>query len=104
MERLIECRKDKKLSQLNLGVKIGVAQETISGYEIGRAEPDLKTLAKIADELNVSVDYLLGRTDIKTLITTSDLSHQELELLEAFHKLSESKRERAIGMVTALSE
>ncbi len=104
MERLIECRKAKKLSQLNLGVQIGVAQETISGYEIGRAEPDLKTLTKIADVLCVSVDYLLGRTDIKTLITTSDLSHQELELLEAFRQLSDAKMERAIGMVTALSE
>ncbi len=104
MKRLTEARKAKNLSQLNLGMKIGAAQETISGYEIGRSEPDLTTLAKLADELNVSVDYLLGRTDIKTLIVKSDLSKLEIELLAAFRDLSTAKKERAVGMVIALAE
>ncbi|WP_317854525.1 helix-turn-helix transcriptional regulator [Chakrabartyella piscis] len=104
MIRLIELRKAKKLSQLNLGVKIGVAQETISGYEIGRSEPDLASLIKLADVLDVSVDYLLERTDIKTMITETDLTAQEIELLSIFRSLPSPKKERAIGMVTGLSE
>ncbi len=104
MIRLIELRKAKKLSQLNLGVKIGVAQETISGYEIGRAEPDLASLIKLADVLGVSVDYLLERTDVKTVITETDLTAQEIELLSIFRNLPSPKKERAIGMVTGLSE
>ncbi len=38
-------------------------QASISRYETGEREPDLKTLVLLADYFNVSVDYLLGRTD-----------------------------------------
>ena len=86
MERIKELREAKKLSQLRLGMELDVAQETISGYEIGRSEPNLEMLVKLADTLDASVDYILGRTDVKTLIKVSELSKQETEILEAFRK------------------
>ena len=46
-----------------LGDKIGVAESTISQYETGKRQPDHETMCKIADVFNVSVDYLLGRTN-----------------------------------------
>lgn len=42
MENLFKIRTEKKMSQLNIATKIGVAQETVSGYEIGRAYPTVK--------------------------------------------------------------
>lgn len=101
MLRLAEIRKSKKLSQLTLGNKIGVAQETISGYEIGRAEPDLATLCKLADTLCVSVDYLLGRSDEK-LPPPSQLSSVELEMLQLLRSLPAHKKERALGFLEGL--
>ena len=104
MERLKELRETKKLSQVKLGMMLSVAQETISGYEIGRAQPSVDMLIKLADVLGASVDYILERTDVKTVIKTAELSEQETELLTLFRGLSAAKQERAIGMLTALED
>lgn len=61
--RLRELRKEKKLTQEELGSKINVTKVSVSGYENGNRNPDTETLQKLADYFNVSTDYLLGRTD-----------------------------------------
>lgn len=63
MIRLKELRKERHISQVRLAMDLAVNQNTISRYENGINEPDLKTLIVIADYFDVSVDYLLGRTD-----------------------------------------
>lgn len=61
--RLKLLRKQKHMSQLSLAMKLNTTQMSISRYEIGKREPDLKTLILIADFFDVSIDYLLERTD-----------------------------------------
>ena len=61
--RLKELRKQKGISQLKLSMDLSVNQNTISRYETGEREADYKMLIKIADYFNVSIDYLLERTD-----------------------------------------
>lgn len=61
--RLKELRKEKNISQLKLALDLSMNQNTISRYETGEREADYKTLVKIADYFNVSIDYLLERTD-----------------------------------------
>lgn len=61
--RLKELRKGKGISQLKLAMDLSMNQNTISRYETGEREADYKTLIKIADYFNVSIDYLLERTD-----------------------------------------
>lgn len=63
MNRIKELRKKRNITQIRLSTEIEVSQETISAYENGKAEPKLDKLVKIADFLNTSTDYLLGRTD-----------------------------------------
>ncbi len=105
LERLRLLRESKKMSQLKLGIELGgVAQETVSGYEIDRHEPNLETLWKLADIFNVSVDYLIGRSDTKLAISSTDLSQEEVELLAQFRQLPKNKKERLLGMAEALSE
>lgn len=65
MNRIRELRKELSLTMKELGRYIGVAESTISLYESGKREPDNKTLVKLADYFNVSVDYLLGRSDFR---------------------------------------
>jgi transcriptional regulator with XRE-family HTH domain len=57
---LTRLRKKAKLTQEELANKIGVHRGTYANYEAGKREPDLKTLRKIADLHEVSVDYLIG--------------------------------------------
>ncbi len=61
--RIKELRKSKNISQLKMALDLNTSQNTISRYETGEREPDISALIKIADYFNVSIDYLVGRTD-----------------------------------------
>ena len=61
--RLKELRKKKGISQLRLATDLNTTQNTISRYETGEREPGVAELIKIADYFNISVDYLIGRTE-----------------------------------------
>lgn len=61
LERLQEARQRKGLSQRTLADKIGVHKNQIWLYENGKTEPRLSTLVWIADALEVSIDWLVGR-------------------------------------------
>lgn len=63
MMRLKELRKSKKISQLKLALDLNMNQNSISRYETGEHEADYKTLIALADYFDVSIDYLLERTD-----------------------------------------
>lgn len=62
-KRLREARQAKGLSQRHLGAALGLHQSTLAGYEAGVRQPDNAILVRLAEVLDVSVDYLLGRTD-----------------------------------------
>ena len=61
--RLKELRKKKHISQIMLAMDLNINQNSISRYETGEREADYATLIAIADYFNVSIDYLLGRTE-----------------------------------------
>lgn len=63
-ERLKEIREDNDYSRKDLAAAINVSTAAISNYENGNREPDLITLMQISEYLNVSVDYLIGQTDV----------------------------------------
>lgn len=64
--RLKELRTAKGISQLKLALDLNMNQNSISRYENGIREADYATLIKFADYFNVSIDYLLERTDDPT--------------------------------------
>lgn len=61
--RLKEIRKSKGITQLKMAMDLNTNQNTISRYETGEREPSINELIKIADYFNVSIDYLLERTN-----------------------------------------
>lgn len=61
--KLKELRIQKGISQLKLAIDLSMNQNTISRYETGQREADYKTLIAFADYFDVSIDYLLGRTE-----------------------------------------
>ena len=64
--RLKDLREDRDLKQKELAQYLQIHQTTYSDYELGKLNIPVSVLHKLADFYGVSVDYLLGRTDIKT--------------------------------------
>lgn len=67
-ERLLELRKDADLTQADLAMILNINKHSISSYERDKSEPPDAIKIAIAKYFNVSVDYLLGLTDIPTPI------------------------------------
>ena len=63
-EQLKKARKACKLTQTELGEKIGTDKTAVSRYESNERQPDVKTLKKIAEALDVSPDYLLEAVEL----------------------------------------
>lgn len=61
--RLRELRKNKKLTQVALQMQTGIEQALLSKFENGERVPPTETLVVLAEFYNVSIDYILCRTD-----------------------------------------
>ena len=81
-ERITAIRKELKISQEKFGELAGVSQRTVAFWESGNRTPSFSTLQDLAARLDVSVDYLLGRTDIKTRTNKKQPAANDGELLE----------------------
>ena len=64
--RIRDLREDRNLKQKDLAKYLRVHQTTYSDYELGRLNIPIPILHSLADLYGVSVDYLLGRTDVIT--------------------------------------
>lgn len=89
--RLKQLREENNLSQLDLANKLNMSQQTISAYEKGTREPDIETIKKISDFFNVSTDYLICKTDIRS----NDKEEQEFRF--AYHKEMEGLTDKEIS-------
>lgn len=65
-ERLIELKESKNLLQKDIAKAINLSLRSYQRYEYGEREPTSSILIKIADYFNVSIDYLVGRSDDPT--------------------------------------
>ena len=105
MERIAKLRKEKKLNQVGLAMKLNVSQKMISAYESGHHQPSIDTLIRMARIFGTSVDYIIGNSDIKAPVESfskEGLTGKEIELLGIFKSLNKEDQEKAIGILFAL--
>jgi transcriptional regulator with XRE-family HTH domain len=93
-ERLGNLREEKRLSQTALGAELNIPRTTISSWEQGMRTPELKMILVLSNYFSVSIDYLIGKTDIKnpevTEATFNNISSlaNDNELADFISKLS----------------
>ena len=98
-EILKSIREEKGLSQSELATKAGLQPSAISHFESGRRSPSFDNLRRLADALNVTIDYLLGRNaQCEAAGPTSDL------LFRNFEKLSSEDQEQLTQFAEFLAE
>lgn len=81
-------REKQGWSQKFLAEHTGIPSSNISRYETGERKPDIDTLVRLADFLNCSVDYLLGRSDTPVLLASSGPEDLEDMLMRNEHRLT----------------
>jgi len=113
-ERIAALREKHSLTQEGLSNKLGITRASLSHYENNRREPDYETIVSIANLFNVSIDYLIGRTDdpnseldedVREFVDSLELSNEKI--LEKFSltvdgmKLTPEEAKRFIAFVRA---
>ncbi len=78
-ERLINLRQEKRLTKKDVAEFLKIDQSTYGKYELGKREPDYETLLRLADFFNVSLDYLLCRTNIRKVKETKAYHNLDVE-------------------------
>lgn len=89
MMRLRECREKANLSQKYVAISLGIAAPSVANWERDKTKPSLDNAIQLADLYEVSLDYLLGRSDHRD----GALSDDELVLLERYRALGDEDKE-----------
>ncbi len=102
VKKLKELRISAGISQQKLADVILVSQQSVNKYENHDIEPDINTLIKIADYFDVSVDYLIGRSNSESSpcqSTYKDISANEFNLIKMFRKLTKKQKELVTNII-----
>lgn len=87
-KRIKQLRKEKKLTGEQLGAYLGVKKTTISGWERGVSKPPTKMMKTLADFFDVTIDYLIGSSDLSKsinddrIIDLTNLSDSQIRIIK----------------------
>lgn len=116
MSTFKELRKEKKITQFELAKQLEIDQTTVSKWELEKALPDTAMLIRLADYFDVSIDYLLSRSEYyypdrvlqnnsPTAAPTGDTGHyskEERKLIDDYRKLNVYKQELIRNNIKAM--
>lgn len=103
MLNLKEIREEKNLQQKELAARLNRTPACISSWETGKTEPSIEDLVKLADLLDVSLDYLLDRTDENNVLKEDRESSPLFQKMASlFDKLTYDDQNQVIGFMHAL--
>lgn len=102
--RLKELRTDNDMLQSNLAEKLNLKSSAISKYEKGLTQPSIETIIKLAEIFNVTVDYLVGASDIKNPYDVIRITSSEADLVDNFRKLTHENKIRIDERIKTMIE
>lgn len=94
-------RQEFGISQQRLAEAIAASQQSINQYENHSTEPDIAVLSRLAEYFNTTIDYIVGRTDIRRPIERTEAFHlnqEEAEMIQRYRALNE-KEKRCLTVV-----
>jgi len=97
-DRLRKLREGRGLSQTDLALRTHLQPSAISHFETDRRSPSYDNLGRLADALNVTVDYLTGRS-----VTPMPSGPVADRVLRSFTRLSSTDQEALAAMAEALA-
>lgn len=107
LKNLKSLRQELGMNQTQLATAIGLSRSAVAMYESGQREPDLETLYTIAEYFKVSVDYLVGKSNIKEKTPAEEgvkLDDFTYALFDETKDLTDADKEMLLGMAKMLKE
>jgi transcriptional regulator with XRE-family HTH domain len=105
MLKIQELRKENDVSQKQLANFLGISQGNLCDWEKGRSEPDIAMLVALSNYFNVSIDYIVGRSDDYGIIKKTENFSKENELvLKFYNSLNTRAQEHFVGLIKNLSK
>lgn len=108
MIRIKELRTQMHKSLRDVASELNISYSSLSKYERGVQQPSYETLMKMADYFNVTTDYLIGYTDIRTkniedkaIVEKTGLTLHSLDVLSSFQKNAKCKPNDAFDTTPA---
>jgi transcriptional regulator with XRE-family HTH domain len=102
MERIKILRETKGLNQQGLALKLNVSRSSISYYETGERKPDLDMLILLSDFFDVSIDYLVGRSNIKKANLHEENNADDVNFYHDYLRLTENQKANVSAFVQGL--
>ena len=102
LNRIREVRKNQNITMKELGLKVGVAESTISQYETGKRQPDHETMIKISETLGVTVGYLMGADEQKEIPAILSDSEVDARIWDRWGQLTEQEKELFLAQIDAV--
>jgi transcriptional regulator with XRE-family HTH domain len=96
-EKITKLKKAKNLSQTDLAERTGISRDAISKYERGDAVPSVEYAKRIADALEVSLDYLVNEDDKQEV-----LDNEVVKRVREVQKLPQLEKEKIFSVIDAL--
>ena len=93
-ERCTSIRKKKKLSQADMGKALGIDGDAYGRYERGEVKPSIEMATKISDVLSVSLDFLVGKTDM-------ELDNNMIAKIQEVSKMNEDDKGHVFSLLDA---
>lgn len=100
-------REERGFSQQRLAEMLDVSQQAVFKYEKTSNEPDISTLIKIADIFGVTVDYLIGNSEIKeknAKLGTAVLTEREISHISRWRRLPDDVRENMDALIESIND
>ena len=92
MNRIKELRIEKGITQADLAKILKISDRAVGYYENGAREPDYNTLLKISEYFDVSIDYLLGASDIRNPNSDNKADKEFVAFWEEYKDLEDADK------------
>lgn len=107
LPNLKSLRKEYGISQQILADTLCISQQSVNHYENREIEPDIATLSQMADYFETSIDYIVGRTDVRRKIEKTMpyyLNEEEGEIISRYRMLNTKERQCVAQVIDTLAE
>lgn len=99
--RIRQLREEFHMTQVRLGIELGVAQETVSAYESQRHYPSFVQLVKMSEIFRASIDYIMGLSEVRRPVN-SQRNESLSKLTDLSRRLDQHQLELAMAYVQGM--